>query len=427
MNQQTHKPEGKMPTGWCQQDPIWEFSQWDSLGDLYTSPKQVLPDGSVMWSNEYGHVIIGKPGSQKADLDMAVWAYKEYGGQYHTPTAERKWVHMLAEQRISPPGVNRAGSPPLSHLAHLDFNVVGQLIQDIPHHQQGYDPSKHAAQFLIYFTIQNLNTDSPGFGDYLWFGLTLYDDRYDVVPLSMHGDLSNGLGTGKFIYNIGSAPFVSAGLTPGGPEKQFAKDILPDIRNALLEAWKRGFLKDSNVLSDYRIGGMNIGWEVPGLNDVEMRVRDLSLRYQVRSADPVVFDFNKDGDTEGWTAYNMTDINGGPVNGLWILDVPGNDPYIVSPEINVEAAKHKVLHITFANDHNPADTARMQVFWDRFGDHGFRESWSVWVNVSNGGGWSTIDIDMSQNPAWTGEIRTIRIDPVISGDGHAVGFDRIWL
>ena len=41
---------------------------------------------------------------------------------------------------------------------------------------------------------------------------------------------------------------------------------------------KRGFLEDSNDLADYHISGMNIGWEVPGLFDIEMQVRNLSLK-----------------------------------------------------------------------------------------------------------------------------------------------------
>ena len=40
---------------------------------------------------------------------------------------------------------------------------------------------------------------------------------------------------------------------------------------------KHGLLKDSKDLADYHISGMKIGWEVPGLFDVEMQVRNLSL------------------------------------------------------------------------------------------------------------------------------------------------------
>ena len=426
LDQATGQPEGSMPTGFCQGDPIWNVAQWDSLGDLADSPMQVLASGAVRWENQYGRVTVGPIPSPEADLAMAVWAYQEYGGQYHTPTPERKWVHLLAEQRISPPGVTRPGCPPISHLKALNFHLVAKLLQDDPHYQAGYDPSKHAAQFLVYFTVQNLNPDSPGFGDYLWFGITPYDDRYDVVPQFVQGDLGGDMGTGKLIYNLGGEPFLTEGLTPGGPEKTFAKDILPDIRQALLTAWERGYLPDSHVLSDYRIGGMNIGWEVPGLNDVEMLVRDLSLTYEEKPVTAVTFHFDRDGDTEGWTAHNMTDLNGpGPEGGRWILQVPGDDPNIVSPQLELEAATHPTLHLVVANDHNPAATSVLKVYWDRFGEPGFREAWSISVPIGNGGGWETLDIDMSAHPAWTGEIAHLRIDPVVSGDGHAVGFDEI--
>ncbi len=426
LNQNTGQPEGFMPTGFCQADPVWSIAQWDSLGDLAQSARQTLSSGAVRWENQYGRVTIGQLQNPEADMAMAVWAFEEYGGQYHTPTPDRVWVHLLAEQRISPPGVDRPGCPPISSLDSLNFHLVARLLQDVPHYQAGYDSNKHAAQFLIYFTVQNLNPNSSGFGDYLWFGITPYDDRYDIVPTFIQGDLGGDMGTGKLIYNLGGEPFLSEGLVPGGPEETFVKDILPDVRQALLEAWDRGYLPASQDLSDYRIGGMNIGWEVPGLNDVEMQVRDLSLTYGKKSVVPVEFGFDSDGDTEGWTAYNMVDLNSdGPEGGLWILQVPGDDPYILSPELNLEAATHPTIHLLVANDHNPASSSTLRIYWDRFGSSGFWEARSVSVPVSNGGGWQTLNVDMSSNPEWSGEIAHIRIDPISSGDGHAVGFDEI--
>ena len=55
------------------------------------------------------------------------------------------------------------------------------------------------------------------------------------------------------------------------------KELMPLFQEALETAWQRGFLTESRDLADYRITGMNLGWEVPGLFDVEMQVRDLSL------------------------------------------------------------------------------------------------------------------------------------------------------
>ncbi len=55
-----------------------------------------------------------------------------------------------------------------------------------------------------------------------------------------------------------------------------------EAAGALETAWKRGFLTGSRGFADDRITGMNLGWEVPGLFDVEMQVRDLSLEVRAR-------------------------------------------------------------------------------------------------------------------------------------------------
>lgn len=52
-------------------------------------------------------------------------------------------------------------------------------------------------------------------------------------------------------------------------------DLLPHIVSGLREAWKQGYLSASQKLADYRIGGLVLGWEVTGLNDVAIAVRDL--------------------------------------------------------------------------------------------------------------------------------------------------------
>ena len=63
----------------------------------------------------------------------------------------------------------------------------------------------------------------------------------------------------------------------------FDKDLLPLMREALETAWKRGFLTGSHEMKDYFLPGIFIGWEVPGIFDVEMQVRNLSLTARFRS------------------------------------------------------------------------------------------------------------------------------------------------
>ena len=83
-----------------------------------------------------------------------------------------------------------------------------------------------------------------------------------------------------FIFTPAGSIFTSASAHDGG-WLTVDKDILPLMREALETAWARGFLTESRALADYRITGLNLGWEVPGIFDVEMQVRDLSLKVRL--------------------------------------------------------------------------------------------------------------------------------------------------
>ncbi len=411
--------------------PAWQLGQWGRSASLNTAPAETLPSGAVRWGDRFGSVTLAPLGAPEADVVLHVDAFEEYGGVYRPPADPRTWPHLLAEQRISPPGAEGPGCPPLTELASLEFSVETRLLFDRRHLGPGHDPNRHAAQFLVYFTVQNLSDPSaPGYGDYLWLGMTLYDDRDARPALYVNGDA----GTGKLIYNLGLRPLTDATLSDGEWHAMNV-DLLPHALQALRTAWERGFLPDSHDPGDYRIGGMNIGWEVPGLNDASMQVRGLSLTYTRRggmpsgggggTASPLRFDFDTDGDREGWRPLGMEDRNGGPRGGRWILWVPGDDPMLLSPPLAMDASRLRTLTLSFANDGNPASTSRMQVFWKRRGDAGFDEARSLWLTVPNDGGWRTSTLDLGTHSQWNGTIEQVRIDPVIRGDGHAVGFDWI--
>ena len=80
-----------------------------------------------------------------------------------------------------------------------------------------------------------------------------------------------------FIYTLASDAFATNSTHDGG-WVTFAKDLLPVMREGLEAGWKRGFLPGSREFEDYRVTGIFIGWDVPGIFDVEMQIRNLSLR-----------------------------------------------------------------------------------------------------------------------------------------------------
>ena len=79
-----------------------------------------------------------------------------------------------------------------------------------------------------------------------------------------------------FIFTPGGEVFTNAS-THDRNWVTVDKDLRPLLGEAMETAWANGFLGASRDLADYCLTGMNLGWEVPGLFDVAMQVRGLSL------------------------------------------------------------------------------------------------------------------------------------------------------
>jgi hypothetical protein len=240
-------------------EPVWGLSQWSSKFPL--NPTSAVARGqSLLCSNSAKTIAING-----AVISMAVNSAVEYGPRARR--ADEPWVHLLVEQEFIEPASLRA-------LAAAHLHVEARLTRFRNLHRGDYSPDRHAAQFQIFFTVQNRNRKSRGFGDLLWFGVPIYDNR-DRFPKAFKAQDFGG--TAKFIFTPAGQTFTRKSAHDGD-WIVIDKDLLPLMREALESAWARGFLKDSRDSDDYSISGMNMGWEVPGTFDVEMQVRRLSLK-----------------------------------------------------------------------------------------------------------------------------------------------------
>lgn len=255
--------------GWSGESTVWQCAQWHSHSSLIDMAPIQPADGLYEWLNADKVVRMG-PGAGEYDLYLGVNSDSEYGGVYRQNG--QPWPHLLVQQPLSPPGTVGPGCPPLSELAALNFQVQARLDSAHIIKKSGYDPNIHAAQFLIYFTVQNLNRSSAGFGKIIWLGVPVYDDRYPMpAKYVAHDD-----GTSTLIYTIAYRD-AAAKSVQDGEWVAFQVDLLPYAIKALQAAWDRGYLPESHDLTDYKIGGMNMGWEVPGLSYTAMMTRGLSL------------------------------------------------------------------------------------------------------------------------------------------------------
>ncbi|MDH7570934.1 MAG: hypothetical protein QHJ73_15260 [Armatimonadota bacterium] len=243
---------------------VWDLAQWNSRYSLAGTPLERLPGGVVRYRNAAKAVTVGPPGSSEGDLSLAVYGRTEYGER-----ARRKgeaWPHLLVSQTIQE-------SPTVAEMGRLLFHIEVRLRQVKAFPTPDYTPSLHAAQFQAFLTVQNRNRKSPGYGDFLWLGIPLYDDRHRIPRAYTAPDQA----LKKFIYTPPGETYT-AESAHGGAWIRVERDLLPIIGEALSAAWERGFLKDSRDPADYRLGGFNLGWEVPGILDVEMQARGLSLK-----------------------------------------------------------------------------------------------------------------------------------------------------
>ena len=248
-------------------EPAWELGQWSSRFPLRSGDGDRLTSRQSLAFNNPGKLVsIGRYGRSDADLSLLVNGSAEYGARARK-SGNEPWVHLLVQQEL-------VQQPALVDLKACPFHLEARLKQSTLHRTDDYSPQLHAAQFFAYLIVANRNKTSPGFGEYFWFGVPIYDDRHRMVPAFEAQDFGQSK---MFIYTPQAELFCSKS-THDGEWVTFEKDLLPLIREGLEHAWAKGFVLGSRNFADYRITGIYIGWEVPGIFDVELQIRNLSLK-----------------------------------------------------------------------------------------------------------------------------------------------------
>ena len=253
--------------------PVWDVCEWGSKTSVLNIPKTILPNGMCKFADPQKDFRFGPIGAEDYQLYFGVNSLSEYDSIYRVPG--QAWPHLLVEQRLSPPYDFQSqglGCPPFSNLDSLIFQIDAKLYYNQTIMTTGYDPSLHAAQFLIYFTVQNLNSSSAGYGKYVWLGVPIYDDRTAFPP----GYVSYDIGTQTLINSIPYTDFASVSMHSGN-WVHVKVDLMPYAIAALDTAWAHGFLNQSTNIADYKIGGINLGWELPGMSISTVAVDSISL------------------------------------------------------------------------------------------------------------------------------------------------------
>lgn len=246
----------------------WEIAQWSTLESI---PNIATRDNNYYtWSNQYKSLKVGIAPNTNTEVIFGIDSNAEYSGVYRKSTDTRGWPHLLISQTIAKPE-NFKNYRPLSYAKKMILDLHIQVLAANNIQKSGYDPNVHTSQFVLYFTLQNLNPQTNSYKKYIWFGVPLYDARYDFVPAGAFIDK----GTQSLIWVPDGREILDTSLHDLKLHR-INKDLLPYMKKAIDHAYAKGIL-DTKNLNDFFIGHMNTGFEVPGLAQVVVRIKNLSL------------------------------------------------------------------------------------------------------------------------------------------------------
>ena len=257
--------------------PWWtgaqNFSRFEIIGTRPTD----LGDGLFGYANEGKLLATYRDTDGATALRMEVYADNEF-----VDGEERSnWPHLLIGGD-SLKNISRriADFSELTYSMDVKINFSENTMTE-----EEYDPSRHCAQTTAYFIIQNLERGSKGYGEFIWFGIPIFDNRSDFPGsmLIIDGDPSEDSdrgATGAVIYVIGGDDMLDEiydGVNPKDGKWAHAEvNILPYVKAALIMAQSKGLMTNTSF-EQLSVGGFNLGWEVTGEFRASMDVKNISL------------------------------------------------------------------------------------------------------------------------------------------------------
>ncbi len=250
--------------------PDWVLAQWYSRFTLAGA----LPasEGSGISYSNQGKKIVRTPIPGGVQFRTEVYGKQEFQDAQGNPvirSAGQQWPHLLITQDFR--------SDPVVEMESLMISVDAKLNSATNYMGQQYNPGLHAAQLMMYVKVQDINVNSPGYGDYYWFGVPLYDSRYPFQDVYQAADSGQQHSTNKYIYRPASAEYSNHTLHDH-EWLSIRKDILPYILDGLDNALASVEFLRNSVREDFEVTHLNIGWEVTGIFDVSADFKNVSLK-----------------------------------------------------------------------------------------------------------------------------------------------------
>lgn len=133
------------------------------------------------------------------------------------------------------------------------------------------------------------------------------------------------------------------------------------------------------------------------------------------------WNFDTDGDTEGWTVLKEVDgltVSGGSLRGSSTTSDPGVQS---SDDLGLQAASAPYALIRLRMD----PPVGAQLFWMREGDADYSSRMVASIRVEAQPGFQEIEIPLWRSGAWRGIIRRLRLDPISTPGTFEIDYIRI--
>ena len=251
----------------------WTMCQWWTPYNFVNATYSKNGDTHI-YENESRRLEVN-PGEGSLHMELnADMEYEEKFGGPRDPAAS--WSHFLIQQNFPSELVK---SPSTFEDLYVEMDVT---IEESTYLGEGQPLGAECAQLLFYFCLFNRvpadsNPEEVGVnGTGMWFGVPIYDSRYDYVDRYIGGDTGFVGSTNRMIYSIPSQSYMGRGPVEMNRTYKIRIDVLDLLKEAFIYGVKNDYLPNclwNNLYLTY----MNFGWELPGQYKVSSTLSNLDI------------------------------------------------------------------------------------------------------------------------------------------------------
>lgn len=246
--------------------PVWSIAQWYSQNHL--DQGTVTDNANLFKIQDQSKTF--QLNKKTGAITMGINASKEFTGVQTPASVSAFWPHLLLEQTNAPVKMKDCNTM----RAYLKFRI--DRANDCSS-EFGSVAIQMQAQFAWFIYVKNVNSESSGYNEFLWFGFNIYNPKALYAPTVSQQDFAGGT-AGNYIYSLGAAKWNNNQRVKIGDTVELNVDMFTAVNEALDKAHAAGFMTGTTI-DDVAITGTNIGFEVFDVWDIQTTIFDMGVYY----------------------------------------------------------------------------------------------------------------------------------------------------